>query len=550
MVITALIVCAIGFAFAWRLAVYFERTVAVPAYGGTYTEALVGEPKFINPILAGINDADRDIVALVYSGLMRYDPEGNLVPDLAERYDISGDGKEYTFYLRKNVQWHDGKTFTADDVLFTISAITNPEYGSPLRASWQGVSAQKVDEDAVKIILPKPYSQFLERTTVGIIPKHIWEEVAPVNANLADANLKPIGTGPYRFSKFTKDKLGNMVSYSLVAHDRFWDGTPYIKTVTFSFFAYEDEALHAYKNGEVMGLANITPARKTEAEKRGSVIYALHIPKYFAVFFNQSRAKPLTDKNVRKAFEAATHKEEIMSEVFSGNGTITDSPLLPWMTGYQPIAAQNESLQERASSILEDAGWKDKNGDGVLEKTIGSDKEPTPLEITLVTSDSPDLIRIGELLKTQWEQVGARIHLENYDTDELKRRVIKPRKYDALLFGEALTLYPDPYLFWHSSQKKDPGLNLSLYDNKEVDRLLENIRESLDPKERENSLKKLQEIMADEVPAVFLFSPSFLYAMDKDVKQVSATTVNVPARRFAGMEKWYIATKRIEKTAQ
>ncbi len=549
-VFIALFIATVSFGAAWRQALYLEKTVAVPAYGGAYTEALAGEPKFINPLLAPLSDVDRDIAALVYSGLMKYDAQGNIIGDLAERYEISTDGKEYIFYLKKNIQWHDGKPFQAEDVLFTVSAITNQEYGSPLRLSWQGVRAEKITEDAVKIILPAPYAQFLERAMVGILPAHIWENIAPNKANLADANLKPTGTGPYRFTKFTKDKSGNIISYLLSANEYYGQGGPYIKTIKLFFFSYEDEALNAYKEGKVMGVANVSPTRKAEIAAQGKAEYALRTPKYFAVFFNQNRAKPLTDKAVRAAFAAATDKDAIVREVLAGNGIAAHSSILPWIKGYRADLPQTVFSATEAEKILEKAGWKDGDGDGILEKKIGGDTSATPLEITLTTSDFPDLIATAEMLKAQWERVGAKVHIETYNTDELKSRIIKPRKYDALVFGETLSLSADPFVFWHSSQKKDPGLNLSLYDNKETDKLLESIRESSNAKEREKDLGKFQEIVAGEIPALFLFSPYYLYAVDTKVKGISAEIINIPAQRFNGIEQWYIATKRIEKNRQ
>ncbi len=546
--IVALALGAVASGASWLGASYIERTEAVPDEGGSYTEAVVGEPEFINPLLAGVNDVDRDLIALVYSGLMKYDVHGNIVPDLAERYEISEDGKEYAFTLREDAQWHDGKPFGADDVIFTISAILNEDYGSPLRAGWQGITVEKVSDHAVKILLPKPYSQFIDRATVGILPKHVWENINPKNIHLADANQRPIGTGPYRFSKFTKDRLGNIVSYTLTAHEKFFGGTPFIQTLTFFFFPYEDEAIAAYRRGDVMAIGNVTPRERDRAEKRKSVTYALHIPKYFAVFFNISKSKPLVDKNVRMALAAATDKNDMIQKVLGGNGVPIDSSIFPWMAGYNEKVVQREFSIERAKEILEQVGRKDGDGDGIREKTIAGDKEPTPLEIALATSDFPDLVQAAELLKASWEQLGARIRLDIRDVEELKQRTIKPRFFEALLFGEALTLTPDLYFFWHSSQKKDPGLNLSLFDHKEVDRLLESVRESLNPEERMGNLQKVQEIISEELPVLFLYSPFYLFIVDRDVKNITVSVINIPARRFSGIEEWYIKTKRIEKT--
>lgn len=537
------VVC--GIAGVW--AYYIEHTSAIPARGGKYSEALVGEPQFINPILLGINDADKDIAALVYSGLMKYDTGGTIVPDLAARYEISNDGKEYIFYLRHDAKWHDGGTVTAEDVVFTFTAILDPDYGSPQRASLQGMKAEKIDDYTVKLTLPYPYAQFLERMTIGIIPKHAWEKINPKNVNLANANLTPVGSGPYRFVKFTKDKYGNIVSFSLAANDQFYGGAPFISAIDLLFYNNNNDAVKAYRAGEVMGLGGMPPRQNDALTKRDTQIYELNVPKYFAVFFNQSRNKALADKNVRTALTQATDKAAIAREVLNNTAAVIDSPILPWLFGYDPDIKKYPYSLDNARATLENAGWKDKNNDGVREKIIGKDKEATPLAITLVTSDLPDLIQTGEMIKTQWEKVGAQVTLETYTIDELKQQVIKQRRYEALLFGEALSHAPDPYLFWHSSQKRDPGLNLALYDNKDADKLLETIRGSLKEDERIDSLKKFQQILANEIPAVFLYSPHYLYAISKDVHNINVVNISAPARRFTAVETWYSATTRVKK---
>lgn len=541
--------CALTLAFgaAWIWAGYIERTNVISARGGSYREALVGEPQFINPLLLGINDADKDIAALVYSGLMKYDTNGNIVPDLAERYEISQDGKEYLFYLRHDAEWHDREKVTADDVVFTFSAILDPDYGSPQRASLQGVKMEKIDDYAVKLMLPYPYSQFLERMTIGIVPKHAWENTNPQNINLADANLMPIGSGPYRFEKFTKDKYGHIVSFSLAAYQRFYNGAPFIAAVDFFFYRNSDEALKAYQKKDVMAIGGIPSRQKSEFERRGVQIYEMNVPKYFAVFFNLTRNKALADKNVRIALNMATDKTAIARDVLGDTTAIIDSPILPWLIGYNHDVKKYPYNADDARATLENAGWKDGNNDGVRKKIIGKDKDATPLEITLVTSDLPDLMQTGEALKTQWEAIGVKVNLETYTIDELKQQIIKQRRYEALLFGEALSHIPDPYLFWHSSQKRDPGLNLALYDNKSTDVLLETIRASLKEDERIDSLKKFQETLAEEIPALFLYSPRYVYAVSNDVKNIIVSRISAPARRFTAIETWYIATSRIKK---
>lgn len=541
--LAAVILSGTGWIWYW----YVQSTVVIPRSGGNYSEALAGEPQFINPILISTNDVDRDLSVLIYSGLMKYDVESNLAPDLAEKYEVSEDGLTYVFYLKKDVKWHDGEPFNADDVLFTVNAILNPDYGSPLRLSWQGISAEKRDDYIVAFKLPKPHFQFLDKTTLGILPRHIWSAVDPKNINLADANLKPIGTGPFVFNKFAKDKLGNIISFSLNTNENYYNGKPYIATVELYFYEDENAALDAYKNGETLGLSYVSPKNRDLAETYNTEIHKLKIPKYFSVFFNQSRNKALADKNVRAALLYAADKKEIISAIFKNNAVPVDSPVLPWLSAYNDNVKKYEFSKETAVKILEDNGWKDKNNDGIREKTVGTDKEPTNLEITLTTSDFADHVQAGEILKKQWGAIGAKVNLENYVIDELKQKIIKQRKYDALLFGEVLSQNPDPYVFWHSSQKKDPGLNLSAYDDKTADQLLETARQAKNSGENGAALKKFQEIIMDDAPALFLYSPDYLYAVSKKVKNISVQNINVPSRRFSGIEKWYIETQRIKK---
>lgn len=542
-----LILLSVGFAIAWLWTGYLERTVAISDVGGEYSEAIVGEPQFINPLLAGVNDADKDIGALVYNGLLRYDAKGTLVPDLAQSYDVSQDGKTYTFFLRKDITWHDGKPFNANDVLFTIMALQNIEYGSPLRASWQGVNIEKIDDFTVKLTLDNPRSQFIDKLTLGIMPKHIWGSINAKNISLADANLKPIGTGPFRYSRFIKDKYGSVVSYTLEANPRFHRDTPYLAQITFYFYTYPEEALAAYKSGKVLGVSYVEAHNKQSAERSHAVVYGLHIPKYFSVFFNQNRNKPLADKAVRTALALATDKSEIVNNVFQNTAIPIDSPIMPWLFPSGTSTQAYAFSVSDAKNALEKAGWKDKNNDGIMEKTIGSDKQPTDLAFSIITSDFPDLVRTAEVLKTQWERIGAQVDIESYNIDELKQSIIKGRKYDALLFGEVLSENPDPYIYWHSSQKRDPGLNLAQYDNKDADKALEQIRITTNAQEKQKQLEIFQNAVTQDIPAVFLFSPDYLYAVHTNVKGITIQNINAPSWRFTEIEKWYMNTKRISK---
>ncbi len=527
--------------------IYIVKTEQIPAYGKRYTEALVGGPQFINPLLITSNDVDRDASELIYSGLMDYDANGNLVLDLASSYEISEDGKEYTFYLRKDVLWHDGKKFTADDVVFTINSILNPAYPSPLRSSWQGIRVEKIDDYTVKFVLKNPYAPFLEKTTIGIIPKHIWETTEPKNIILSPINLQPVGTGPFEIKKAIKNKDGQITALFFKANDKYYKKRPYLDEIAFYFYNDQEQAINAYQKGEVMGISFISPKNKYLVEDKDTNIYKISIPKYFSVFFNQNQSVILSDKKVREALSYATDKKYILESIFGNEAKVVDSPILPTMKEYNDNIKKYEYSLKKAEEILEEAGWKDQNKDGIREKSLSKGKDPVNLEITIATSDVSDLAKTAEIIKSQWEKVGVKVNIENYDIDELRQNIIKSRKYDALIFGEVLSLNPDPFAFWHSSQKKDPGLNLSLYSNKDVDKLLEEARQEMDEQKRTEKLKEFQKELTDDIPAIFLFSPTYLYPVNEKVKGISINNAVLPSKRFVNVQDWYIKTQRVPK---
>ncbi len=543
----SLLALAVFFGISSLWNIYLSTTEEIPAYGKEYSEALVGEPQFINPILISANDVDRDISELIYSSLIDYDKNGKLVNDLAKSYEVSEDGKEYTFYLKDNIFWHDGKKFTADDVVFTISSIINPAYSSPLRSSWQGIKVEKTDDYTVKFILNNVYAPFLEKLTIGIIPKHIWESVDPKNIILAKANLKPVGTGPFEAVKLAKNASGHIASFYLKANENFYKKRPYLDSIVFRFYDDEEQAINAYQKKDVLGVSNISSKNQFLFDAKKTYIYKLNTPKYFAIFLNQNQSIILSDQKVREALAAATDKKTLVKEIFLGEATIIDSPILPNLPGYNNELEKTEYDPEKAKKILEKAGWKDADNDGIREKTLSKGKDPIKLEVALATSDFSDLAKAADIIKKQWLDIGVLVSIETYGIEELKQNIIKTRKYDALIFGEVLSHKPDPFAFWHSSQKKDPGLNLSLYSNKDVDKLLEEARQTLDSEKRAKKLKEFQKILTNDTPAIFLYSPKYLYPVNKKVQNINIKNIAIPSKRFTDIENWYIRTQRISK---
>jgi len=514
-----------------------HSTVPAPDFGGSYTEGLIGAPQFINPLLVQANDADRDLAKVFYPGLLKHDSQSNLIPDLAESYQISDNGLEYTFTLKKDIKWHDGQPLTTEDIIFTIKILQNNDYGSIQRINWQGIEVEKINDLVVKLKLKNKYAQFINNTTTGILPKHLWERVKPGIFALSELNLNPIGSGPYKIKKIGKDNQGIIRSFELTAFEDFYNSKPFIKNITFRFYDSEDQLISAYNNSHIQGLSFISP------EKLKNIKFAqrvktkqLKLPRFFAVFFNQNQTKLLTEKNVRLALNYGTDKNELVEKILKNNGLAINSPLLREFTENN-VSQKYSYDKEFAKQILENSNWKDTDGNGVREKN----KEELALKITTV----PELAKTVEILKKQWKEIGFKIEIKMETFAEIQS-TIKSREYEILLFGEVQGLNFDPFSFWHSSQKKDPGLNLALYDNKSADKILEESRQILDPSERQKKDYDFERILLEDAPAVFLYSPYYLYLPASKIKGGDLSILSLPSDRFDNLAQWYIETKRVK----
>jgi len=531
---------------------YLSHSQIQPEMGGQYKEGILGQPHYINPVLSQTNDADRDLVQLIYSSLFKYDGQNNLIPDLAESYTIEDEGLTYYISLKKNVLWHDSEPLTANDIIFTIKTIQNPEYKSPLKNIWQNVEMERVDDFAIRFRIKSVYAPFLHNLTFGVLPKHLWAGIPAANFPLAEYNLKPIGSGPYQFKKISKDKNGKIESIELVRNKDFYllaaEGQlqgPFIEKIILRFYNNEEKLIEAYQKRKIDGLVSITTSNLSEL-KNNFNLYQIKLPIYYAVFFNQTKSKALTDATVRSALAYATNKQEIIDQVLAGKGAIVDSPLLPDCLGYTSETKIYDFALEHAINTLEAAGWTDQDEDGIREKEIKD--ELTRLEITLVASDWPEIKQTAELIKEQWEKIGAQINLEIIDSIALQEDYLRPREYEALLFGEVLGADPDPFAFWHSAHRKDPGLNLALYQNKEVDKLLEEARQTLNQEERIVKYIEFQKLVVEDLPAIFLFSPDYLYPVNKKIREISSIEkLPTHSQRFSQIENWYIKINRVWK---
>lgn len=516
----------------------------VPAHGGTHTEGVVGTPRFINPLLA-ISDTDRDLTQLTYAGLMK-DTPGGLVPDLASGYTVSDDGRTYTFTLA-DVSFSDGTPVTADDVAYTIQMAQNPDLKSPVRPNWEGVTVTATDLHTVVFTLKSPYGPFLENATLGILPKHLWSAVKAEEFPFSALNLSPVGAGPYTVESVKKNKSGVPTEATLAAFSRA-HVVPYITHMVFRFYQSAEEARTALMAHDIDAAHSVVPE-----VVRGTVLHEATYTRVFGVFFNQNENKVFADQSVRAALDRALDKNALIDTILSGYGSPIDGPL--------PQASTKDATEdaatrlEAARAILVKDGWKldtaTSSSEGALPiftKSVKSGKgaaQVTRLAFTLTTGSAPELKRAAEAVASAWRTLGADVTLQFFDQNDLNLTIIRPRAYQSLLFGEVVGREPDLFAFWHSSQRNDPGLNIALYTNSTVDKLLASARTESNPALRRSGTESAAAIIENETAAVFLYAPSFIYRTEDRLQGVTLGAIATPSDRFIGVERWYVETERV-----
>ncbi len=526
---------------------YFSHTHVAPTVGGTVTEGVVGTPHSLNPILALSNDVDNDLTRLVFSRLFTTDGNGRVVPDLVENYTVSADQKTYTLTLRDGVRWHDGQALMADDVLYTFSSIQDHARKSPLQPFFKEVAVEKPDDITIKLTLKEPYAQFLSHLTFGILPRHVWKDVNPQDAQMAEANLKPIGSGPFKFDDLRRDKRGFVLSYTLARNASYYQPAAYLEHLTFQFYQDYDSALEALRKRQVDSLSFVPRDKREELKSQSHVVaVSLELPQVTAVFFNPRQNAILKDKNVRRALTMAIDKGRILFDVLDGDGHPVDHPVLPGMSATSTISIPYNLAA--AGALLDSLDWKIDATDGLRKKTTSTGKKgettSETLALTLTTVDQPESLNTATIIKNGWAALGVDVTLNAVSASDMHRTVIRPRAYDALLYGQLLGSDLDPYPFWHSSQIQDPGLNLAMSADRQADDALETARRMADPSLRQQAYAKFLSVLSDEQPAAFLYSPSYTYAIPAALKGFGSIRVTDPSDRFATITSWYLKTSR------
>lgn len=471
-----------------------------PDYGDAIVSGSIGEPRTLVPILAS-DSASGAICGLVFNGLVKYDKDLNLVGDLAGGWEVSENGLDITFYLRKNVRWHDGEAFTAKDVEFTYRSLIDPDVRTPYSGDFEMVEGfEVVDDYTLKIIYKEPFSPGLSSWGMNIMPRHLLEGEDLNNTVFA---RQPIGTGPYKFKSW---KTGEKVE--LLSNHDYFEGRPCIDRYIYRIIP-DQATLFLELRSEGVDYVSLTPLqfeRQTQSRFFRENFQKFRFPSfgytYMGYNLNDFRFQ---DLRVRQAINYAVDKDEIIRGVMLGLGRAATGPFLPESWAYNREVRETKYDPQKAKALLKEAGWQDLDADGILEKAGAK------FSFTIITNQGNEQRRMTlEIMQRRLKEVGIEVRIKVIEWSAFVSEFIDKRRFDAVLLGWGLSLDPDMYDIWHSSKTGEGEFNFVGYSNSEVDRLLVEGRRTFDQEERARAYHRIHEILYEEQPYLFLYVPDAL----------------------------------------
>jgi peptide/nickel transport system substrate-binding protein len=494
-----------------------------PVAGDTFVEASIGDITGLIPNIT-TDSASHEVGGLIYDGLVRQDKDYNWESQMAESWQFSKDCLTLTFKLRKNVKWHDGKPFTADDVLFTYKTMMNPKTPTAYKNDFEPIKeVQVVDPYTVRVTNTQPFAKALMGWGQTILPKHLLEKYAE-DGKLREAPqvLKPIGTGPYKFHEW---KTGEKVVL-LANKDYYMEGRPYLGRVVYRIIPSQATIYIELmaKGVDMSRLTAIQYARQTDspAFKKDYNKYKYSDNRYTYLGFNLKDPR-FADKRVRQAFAHAINKQELIDGVLLGLGQIATGPLRPGTWAYTDKVKRYAYDPAKAKQLLADAGWKDRNGDGIMRN-----KEGQPFSFTIRTNQGNDeRKKAAEIIQQRLKEIGVQTDIQTIEWAAFLKEYIRQKRFEAIVMGWGTTSDPDQYPIWHSSQHGPEQLNSISYANPEVDALLEKGRATCHQSERVAVYQRIQEILAEDQPYLFLYYPDSLWAVSSRVRGIKPAPAGI-----------------------
>jgi peptide/nickel transport system substrate-binding protein len=508
----------------------------IPVAGGVYREGIIGTFTNANPLFA-TSSVDSSVAKLLFSGLFKISPDGEIVGDLADSFTVDERGAVYTVKLKDNVYWQDGEKFDATDVLFTYSAIQNPATRSPLRSSWSGVKVTSPDSVTVVFTLPNPLSSFPYALVNGIVPEHILStgDLEDLRSNKFNT-VAPVGSGPFSFRTLEvtgTSKETRQERIALVKNNEYFGRKPGLDSVIIQTYKDEDRMLKDFENKVIqsmVGLSSISDHLKSQ-----DYVSFQHstLTSSVMVFFNNS-VEILKDKKVRQALVHATDVQSIRRNL-GYDSVAADSPFLKNQFAYNPEIVQLQYDIERAAALLDEAGWL-MGDDGVRRK------DGNELALRLVSQSLSEYATTTQKLQQDWGVLGVQINAVLQPEEDIKSGALGRHEYDILLYGISIGFDPDIFAYWHSSQA-DPNssnLNLSEFKNAIADEALESGRTRIDKSLRKIKYEPFLLQWREEAPATALYQPRFVMVTRGTFEGYDSLFLNSATDRYWSIADWKV----------
>jgi peptide/nickel transport system substrate-binding protein len=517
--------------------------------GGEYKEAIVGALQRLNPVLDVRNSADRDVDRLIFSGLVRFDSAGTPVPDLAQGWVVSNEGKTYTVVIRPDAVWQDGYPVTSKDVAYTFGLIQDQAYpgSTDLAALWRTVKIQELTAKTVQFTLPEPYAPFPDFLTTGLLPEHLLSGVDVSKLDGMTFNLKPVGTGPFKVDSLILS--GNTIAgVALVPFAGYYGGKPHLDKVDFLYYPTQTDAFAALKSGAVMGLGGLTPEElNTVLQGTNWNVYTAQLPQSSLVLLNLKNDDVpfFQDREVRQALLMALDRQQIIDSVLSGQAIEAVGPILRDSWAADPNLAPTPFDSEEASRLMDDAGWVIPAGATPGTDAFVRKNKDALLAFTLLYPEGQPQEAVAAALQAQWAKVGVKVTPKPANIRSLLDDNLTPRTYQAALIDIDLAPYadPDPYPFWNQTQTPN-GQNYSQLDDRAISELLEEARTTMSQADRAKLYLTFQYRFAYQTPALFLWHPVYSYAVDARISAIPLGPIYDVSDRLALANEWFYSSAK------
>ena len=516
-----------------------------PSTGGVYSEALVGAFNRLNPVLDYPNPVDQDVDRLIFSSLLRFDDRGLPVNDLVESMGISQSGENYNISLRQDAIWHDGQLLTSDDVVFTIDLLRSEELPIPddIRTLWQDIEVEALDEQTLQFRLPEPFAPFLDYLTFGILPEHLLGDLTPQEIIDSEFNLRPIGSGPFRFDRFLIE-TDQITGVELTSFEDYYQEPAFIEQFIFKYYPDSDSAIEAYQAGEVLGIDQVTNDILQAALAEPNLnMHSGQVPLLSIIFLNldDPQVPFFQDLEIRRALLMGIDRQRIITQLNGGQATLAHGPVFPGSWAYYDGVEKIGYDPEGAINILRAAGYSIP----ASGNQVRTNEEDQSLSFDLVFPEGEKYDQLASAIAADWEVLGVQANLVAVPADDLMNEYLDPRDYQAALVDINLSRSPDPdpYPFWDQAQITG-GQNYSQWNDRQASEYLEEARVELDRAERIRLYNNFQVRFANDLPALPLFYPIYNYGIDQRVNGVTIGSLYQASDRFADVVKWFLLAER------